>query len=144
MFRGFEYLSSSIGWGVIMVQSDAKKWRTRDLRECQKCTLFWSVVSLKMQLVHSPGLDRLCAIHFLPFSTLLWVSTHTLENTALDQLINRCVKLRRQVFLNCSASRGNNRLWLRFRKYITVFTLCVDWVGHTYASLFRDASLEHV
>jgi len=29
---------------------------------------------------------------FLPFSTLLWVLIHTLGNTGLDQLTNRCVK----------------------------------------------------
>jgi len=36
-------------------------------------------------------------------STLLWVLIHTLEITGIDQLSNRCVKLRRQVFINFSA-----------------------------------------
>jgi len=38
---------------------------------------------------------------------------------------NRCVNLR-QVFLTLLQNRGGNRLWLRFRKYTTIFTLCVD------------------
>ena len=79
---------------------------------------------------------------FLPFFTLLWILIHASETTGLDQLTNRCVKLRWQVglFLNFLQSRGNNRLWLRYRKYTTVFTLCVavDWVGKTYAGLFRS------
>jgi len=33
-------------------------------------------------------------------------------------------------------SRGDNRLWHRFRKTTTSFTLCVDLVGQTYANLF--------
>jgi len=41
--------------------------------------------------------------NFRPF-TLLWVLIHTLETTGLDQLTNRCVKLRRQVGLfHCRA-----------------------------------------
>jgi len=54
--------------------------------------------------------------------------TTPLGTTELDLLTNSCVKLRRQVglFLNLLQSRANNRLWLRFRKYPTFFTLCVD------------------
>jgi len=36
---------------------------------------------------------------FWLFSTLLWILIHTLETTGLNQLTNRCVKLRRQVGL---------------------------------------------
>jgi len=59
-----------------------------------------------MQLIHNPGLDHLCATHFL---TLFWVSTHTLGITGLDKLSNRCVKPRRQVFLNFSAEQARNQ-----------------------------------
>jgi len=30
---------------------------------------------------------------FFPFSTFVWVLTHTFETTGLDQLSNHCVKL---------------------------------------------------
>jgi len=53
-----------------------------------------SSVTLK---IYSSGLDRLCATHFL---TLLWILIHTLGTTGLDQLTNRCIKLRRQVGLH--------------------------------------------
>jgi len=55
--------------------------------------------------------------------------------TGLDQLADRCVKLRRQVLLTSLQSRGENRLWLRFRKHTTIFTFCIERVGETYASL---------
>jgi len=76
---------------------------------------------------------------FWHFSTLLCVLIHTSGTTGLDMFTNRCIKLPRQIgpFLNLLQSRGNNRLWRRFRKYATVFTLCVDWVGQTYAGLRR-------
>jgi len=47
----------------------------------------------------------------------------------INQPNNRCVNPLRQQVLN---SRGGNRLWLRFRNYITIFILFVDWVGQTY------------
>jgi len=70
---------------------------------------------------------------FFDPSTLVRVSIQTLGTTGLDQLTNRCVKLRRQVayFLPLLQSRGDNWLWLRFHKTINIFTLCVDWVGET-------------
>jgi len=46
--------------------------------------------------------------------------------TGLDQLADTCVKLRRQVLLTSLQSRGENQLWLRFRKYTTTFTFCVE------------------
>jgi len=55
-----------------------------------------AVVTLK---IHNFGLDRLCAIHFWPFSTLVWVSTHCLGTTGLDQLTHRYLKLWQQVCL---------------------------------------------
>ena len=63
------------------------------------------------------------------------VSTHTLGATGLDQLADRCGKLRGQVLLTSLQSRGENLLWLRFRKYTTIFTFCVEMVGETHASL---------
>jgi len=32
IFRGFEQLSSSTGWQVMVVQSDTKKWLTKDFK----------------------------------------------------------------------------------------------------------------
>jgi len=81
-----------------------------------------------LKIYHS-DLDGLSATNFLPFSILLWVLTHTLgTTTGVDQLANRYVKLWRQegLFLDLLQSRGNNRLWLCFRKCTTVFTFCVD------------------
>ena len=40
---------------------------------------------------------------FWPFLTLLWVSTHALGTTGLDQWTDRCVKLQRHVFPNFNA-----------------------------------------
>jgi len=40
-------------------------------------------------------------------------------------------------FLTLVQSCGDNRVWLRFRKYTIIFTRCVGRVGQTYASLFR-------
>jgi len=40
---------------------------------------------------------------FWPFAILVWVPTHTLCTTGLDQPTNRCVKLQQQAFLNFSA-----------------------------------------
>ena len=71
------------------------------------------------------------------FAAVISVSTHTLGATGLDQLTNRCVKLRRQVLLTSLQSRGENRLWLRFRKY-TTFSHFVQrgWVKHTQVCNF--------
>jgi len=41
-------------------------------------------------------------------------------------------------FLGLLKSRGDNRLWLRFGKYITIFTLHVHWVGQTYQVCLED------
>ena len=60
-------------------------------------------------------------IHFLTLRRPFFGSRPTLwETTGLDQLTNRCVKLRRQVFFSAEPWR-----WLRFRKYTTTF-ICVD------------------
>jgi len=56
-----------------------------------------AVVTLK---IYNSGLDRLCAIHFWPFSTLVGVSANVLGTTGLDQLTHHYVKLRQQVCLN--------------------------------------------
>ena len=90
------------------------------------------MVTLK---IHNSGLDRLGMAHFLTLRTVNLVSAHTLGATGQDQLADRCVKLRRQVLLTSLQSRGENRLWLRFRKYSTIFTFCVERVGESYASL---------
>jgi len=84
--------------------------------------------------IHNSGLDRLSMAHFWHFSVIS-VSTHALGTTGLDQLADRCVKLRRYVLLTSLQSRGENRLWLRFRKHTTIFTFCVERVRETYASL---------
>jgi len=68
---------------------------------CQHSTLFsvsayatdiQSMVTLK---IHNFGLDRLSMAHSWHFATVISVSTHTLGATGLDQLADRCVKLRR-------------------------------------------------
>jgi len=90
------------------------------------------MVTLK---IHNSCLNRLGMAHFLQFATVISVSTHTLGASGLDQLADRCVKLRRKVLLTSLQSCGENRLWLRFRKYSTIFTFCVERVSETYASL---------
>jgi len=40
-------------------------------------------------------------------------------------------------FLTLLQNRGDNRLWLRFRKCTNIFTLCVDCVGQTHGRVFR-------
>jgi len=77
------------------------------------------------------ALDRLDMAHFWHFATVISVSTHTLGATGVDQLADRCVKLRRQVLFTSLQSRGENRLWLHFRKYTAIFTFCIDRVGET-------------
>jgi len=59
-----------------------------------------SVVTLK---IDNSGLERFGVIHFWPFATFIWASTHTLGTTGLDQLTNCGVKLRRPLFLNDNA-----------------------------------------
>jgi len=71
------------------------------------------------------SLCAFCAIGFL--ECLKVTFSMTLQATALT---------RSSLLLGC-LQIGKNRLWLRFRKYIKVFTLFVDWVGQTYAGLFR-------
>jgi len=47
MFRGFEQLSSSIGWRVILVQISTKKWRVRYLKgEYQQICMFIKWIAL--------------------------------------------------------------------------------------------------
>ena len=81
-----------------------------------------AVVTLK---IHNSGLDRVGMTFFWPFATLVWVSTHTLGTTGLDKLNNGCVNCGENYLLTSEQSHGDNRLCLRFRKYLTVFTLCV-------------------
>jgi len=59
-----------------------------------------TVVALEIQ---NSALDSLGTAHFWPFVTLVWGLTDTSGTTGLDQLTQRCVKLRRQVFLNFTA-----------------------------------------
>jgi len=117
---------------------------------CQQSTLFSSiyyaasknrqaVITLK---IYNSGLDRLCATHFLtllhtPLGVDPYFWNHWARST--NQPLCCCVTLRWQVglFLNSMQSLSTNRLSLRFRKYTTAFTLRVDWVGQTYAGLFR-------
>ena len=47
-------------------------------------------------------------------------------------------------FLTLVKSCGDNQVWLRFRNYTTIFTLYVDRVDRTYASLFRGLVLCNV
>jgi len=76
---------------------------------------------------------------FWPFSTLFCGLIQTLVATGLDQHTDALCKSGRQVnlFLNFLQSRIDNRLWLCFRKYTTIITVCVDWVGQIYTGLFR-------
>jgi len=93
-----------------------------------------AMVTLK---IHNSGLDRLCVTHFWPFSTLVCLGVDQyFGNHWAKSITHRYVKLRQQV-LTVLQSRGENRLWLRFPKYTTIFTLCVDCVGQTYANLFE-------
>jgi len=57
--------------------------------------------------------------------------------TGIHKLTNRCVNCGDKYFLVLVQSCGDNRVWLRFRKYTIIFTLRVHCVGQTYASLFR-------
>jgi len=82
-----------------------------------------AMVTLK---IRNSGLDRLSIAHFLTLCHCYFGLTHTLGATGLNQPADRCVKLRRQVLLTSLQSRGENRLWLRSRKYTTIFTLCVE------------------
>jgi len=72
-----------------------------------------------------PGRDP-----FWPFTSLAWISTPTLGTTWLDQLTNRHVNCGDTYFLTLVQSRGDNRLWLCFRKYPAFFTPCVDRVSN--------------
>jgi len=91
-----------------------------------KCLCYRQIQAMVVTLkIHNSGLDRLDMAIFWHFATVISVSTHTLGATGLDQLAGRCVKLRRRVLLTSLQNRGENRLWLRFRKY-TIFTFCVE------------------
>ena len=84
-----------------------------------------AVVTLK---ICNQDLDRLGAIYFLDPSPLLFGFHPHFGNHWLGSTTNRCVQLRRQVacFFTSVPSRGDNRLWFRFRKNTTIFALCVD------------------
>jgi len=88
-----------------------------------------------MLKIHNSGLDRLSMAHFLTFRHCYFGFDPYFGRYGLNQLADCCVKLRRQVLLTSLRSRGENRLWLRFRKYTAIFTFCVERVGETYASL---------
>ena len=64
--------------------------------------------------IHSSSLTRLCATHFWPFSTFVWVSSNTLGTTGLDQLTSHCCS--DKVFLTLLQKRGDDKLWLLFCK----------------------------
>ena len=93
--------------------------------------------------VYNSGLDRLGASLFWPFATLVWVSTHTLETTRLDKLTNRRVNFGDTYFVTLEQSRGDDRLWLPFRKCPTFFTLCVEWVKHMQVCLENMGNLRY-
>jgi len=83
-----------------------------------------TVVTLK---IHNSGLDRPVTAHFWPFVNLVCVSTDTSGTPEQDQLTHRCVKLRRQVFLNFTAEPYMMRIDRGFVSANTNhFTLCVD------------------
>ena len=118
---------------AIVVKCGGTRWcETNILRNLKrKCGGIWHIISSLSEKVRgrvwiaNTGLDRLSVTLFWPFATLVWVSTHTLGTTGLDKLNNRCVNCGENYFLTLEQSHGDNRLWLRFRKYLTVFTLCV-------------------
>jgi len=56
---------------------------------CIYATDVQAVVMLKIHLTHNPGLGPSARPTFCPFSTLLWVSSSTLETAWLDQLSYR-------------------------------------------------------
>jgi len=71
-------------------------------------------------------------------------SLATLHNPTIARVCTDCrmklapkaQKRRNRVCVQQSSLRGlcENRLWLRFHKHATIITLCVDYVGQTYAS----------
>jgi len=72
---------------------------------------------------------------FWLFAVLVWVSTYALRTTGLDKLTNRCVNCGETYFLTLGQRRDYNRLCLRFRKYPTFFTFCIDWAKHMQVCL---------
>jgi len=44
-------------------------------------------------------------------------------------------------FLNLIQNRGDNRLWLRFRNYTTIFVLCVDQGCQAYGPRVKTGPL---
>jgi len=102
------------------------------LSKCLRYRQRQAMVTLK---IHNSGVDRHGMAHFLTLRHCYFGFDRCLGTTGLYQLAERCVKLRRQILLTSLQNRGENRLWLRFRKYTTMLTCGVERVSETYASL---------